>query len=176
MGIVSDDSRVAPASLAHTFWLSIARASASFTATRWRGVRFLAYHSVVSQDELPGLSQRTLVLSEDGFRNHLASIRRHGYVVVSMADARRLLRNGDAARAQFVCLTFDDGRLDNFTVAWPLLQRAGYPAHFFVNSALIGRSFARPFEGRGVTRSCTERFMDAEALRAVVREGIRRVV
>jgi peptidoglycan/xylan/chitin deacetylase (PgdA/CDA1 family) len=168
---VFHDSRVAPASLAHTFWRSIARASASFTATRWRGVRFLCYHSVVSEDELPGLARRTLVLSEDGFRNHLAWIRRHGYVVVSMADARRLLRNGDAARAQFVCLTFDDGRLDNFTVAWPLLQRAGYSAHFFVSSALVGLSFARPFESRGVTRPCTERFMDAAALKTVVREG-----
>ncbi|HEX8114231.1 MAG TPA: polysaccharide deacetylase family protein [Kofleriaceae bacterium] len=171
MATVSDDSRVGPASLAHAFWLSIARASASFTAARWRGVRFLAYHSVASEDELPGLSRRTLVLSEDGFRNHLAWIRRHGYVVVSMADARRLLRNGDAARAQFVCLTFDDGRLDNFTVAWPLLQRAGYSAHFFVNSAVVGGSFEHPLEGGGVTRSGTERFMDAEALRAVVREG-----
>jgi peptidoglycan/xylan/chitin deacetylase (PgdA/CDA1 family) len=172
MGIPLDaDSQLPPTSLAHTFWLSFARANGLFTARRWRGVRFLCYHSVVSADDLPGLSRRTLVLTVDGFRHHLEWIRRNGYVVVSMAEALRLLRTGDAARAQFVCLTFDDGRIDNFVDAWPLLQRAGYSAHFFVNPGVIGQSFARPFEARGVPRSYTERFMDAEALRTVVREG-----
>ena len=172
MGIPLDaDSRPPPTSLAHTFWLSFARVNGLLTATRWRGVRFLCYHSVVSAEELPGLSRQTLVLTVDGFRHHLEWIRRNDYVVVSMAEALRLLRCGDAPRGQFVCLTFDDGRLDNFVEAWPLLKRAGYSAHFFVNSSVIGRSFERPFELRGVPGSCTERFMDAEALRTVVREG-----
>jgi peptidoglycan/xylan/chitin deacetylase (PgdA/CDA1 family) len=70
-----------------------------------------------------------------------------------------------------VCLTFDDGRMDNFVAAWPLLRQAGYPAHFFVNSAVVGQSIARPFEAGGATRPSTDRFMDAEALRTVVREG-----
>jgi peptidoglycan/xylan/chitin deacetylase (PgdA/CDA1 family) len=112
-----------------------------------------------------------LVLTADAFRHHLEWIRRNDYVVVSMADALLLLRNGDAARAQFVCLTFDDGRQDNFAAAWPLLKRAGYSAHFFVNSAAVGQSFVRPFEARGVAQSYTEQFMDADALRTVIREG-----
>lgn len=172
MGTALDaDSMAPPASLAHTFWRSFARVSGLVTARRWRGVRFLCYHSVASAEELPGLSRRTLVLTIDGFRHHLAWIRRNHYVVVSMADALALLRSGDAARAQFVCLTFDDGRNDNFVAAWPLLKQAGYSAHFFVNTAVVGQSFERPFETGGVTRSCTEQFMDAGALRTVVREG-----
>jgi len=163
-------SEAPPASLAYRFWRSFGRVSGLLTAKRWRGVRFLCYHSVASAEELPVLSRRTLVLTEDGFRHHLEWIRRNDYVVVSMADALRLLRNGDARRAQFVCLTFDDGRLDNFVTAWPLLKQAGYSAHFFVNSAVVGQSLARPFEARGMPQSYTERFMDAAALRTVVRE------
>jgi len=165
------DSDAREASLAHTFWLSFARVSGMVTASRWRGVRFLCYHSVVPVEDLPGLSRRTLVLTVGGFRNHLEWIRRNHYVVVSMAEALRLLRSGDAPRAQFVCLTFDDGRMDNFAGAWPLVKQAGYSAHFFVNSAVVGQSFARRFEARGVTRSYTEQFMDAVALRTVVHEG-----
>lgn len=165
------ESSSASASRPRAFWLSIARAHALLTARRWRGVRFLCYHSVVPPDDLPGLSQATPVLSEDGFRNHLAWIRRNGYVVVSMADARRLLRSRDAPRAQFVCLTFDDGRMDNFVTAWPVLRQAGYSAHFFVSSAVVGQSFTCPDEPRSGTRSYTERFMDADALRTIIREG-----
>lgn len=165
------ESGGASASPVQALWLAIARAHALLNARRWRGVRFLCYHSVVPPDELPGLSQATWVLSEDGFRDHLAWIRRNNYVVVSMADARRLLHNGDAARAQFVCLTFDDGRIDNFTNAWPVLRQAGYSAHFFVSSAVIGQSFTHPGEPHAGTRSYTERFMDADALRTILREG-----
>jgi peptidoglycan/xylan/chitin deacetylase (PgdA/CDA1 family) len=165
------ESSSASASRPHAFWLPIVRANALLTARRWRGVRFLCYHSVVPPDELPGLSQATAVLSEDGFRNHLAWIRRNGYVVVSMADARRVLCNGDAPRSQFVCLTFDDGRMDNFVTAWPVLRQAGYSAHFFVNSAVVGQAFTYPDEPRTGTRSYTERFMDADALRTIMREG-----
>lgn len=172
MGTALDgDSMAPPASLAQTFWRSFARVSGLVTARRWRGVRFLCYHSVAPAEDLPGLSHATLVVTVDGFRRHLAWIRAHHYVVVSMADALGLVRSGDAARGQFVCLTFDDGRLDNFAAAWPVLRQAGHSAHFFVNSAMVGRSVPRRFESRGVTRSCTEQFMDAGALRTVVREG-----
>lgn len=154
-----DSSRRAAAAV----WRSVGRASAAITARRWRGVRFLCYHSVAPADELPALASRTPVVGVEAFVRHLAWIRRSGYVVVAMAEALRLLRSGDAARAQFVCLTFDDGRLDNAAEAWPVLARAGHAAHFFVNSATVGQSVARS--------AYTERFMDAAALRAVVRDG-----
>jgi peptidoglycan/xylan/chitin deacetylase (PgdA/CDA1 family) len=165
------DSGARRTSLAHACLRSVAQVAGRLSAGRWRGVRFLCYHSVVTDEELPGLARRTLVLTIDGFRRHVAWIRRHGYVVVSMADALALLRSGDAARAQFVCLTFDDGRMDNFVAAWPVLKQVGWSAHFFVNSALVGQSFDLRFEARGASRSYTERFMDAAALRTVVREG-----
>jgi peptidoglycan/xylan/chitin deacetylase (PgdA/CDA1 family) len=152
---MGDRSDVA-SSPAHAFWLSIARASARVTARRWRGVRFLCYHSVASAGELSAPARASLVVSVDGFRNHLAWVRRSGYVVVAMAEARRLLHSGDAARGQFVCLTFDDGKLDNFAVAWPVLRAAGHSAHFFVNSAMVGQSAT---------------WMDADAVRTIVREG-----
>ncbi len=45
--------------------------------------------------------------------------------------------DGDRPRRPFLAVTFDDGQLDNFEHARPVLERAGVRASFFVPSALI---------------------------------------
>lgn len=134
-------------------------------ARRWRGVRFLCYHSVCQPHELTELARRTGVISVDGFRRHLEVMREHGYRVVSMADALKLVANRAAGQGQYVCLTFDDGRYDNFVNAWPVLRDAGCSAHFFVSSALVGQTVHDRADRE------PDRYMDAEMLRAIVREG-----
>jgi peptidoglycan/xylan/chitin deacetylase (PgdA/CDA1 family) len=43
-------------------------------------------------------------------------------------------------------ITFDDGYLDNFEVAAPILQRHGLPATFFVTTGFIGSRVAAPWD------------------------------
>jgi len=147
--------------------LPLTSAVGRLRAHRWRGVRFLCYHSVGRPEELPDLARRTPVLSVDGFRRHLEIMRESGYRVVSMGRALELLTTGEAEHGQYVCLTFDDGRRDNFVNAWPLLRAAGYSAHFFVSSALIGATVRHRLGGAELI----ERYMDADMLRAILREG-----
>lgn len=142
--------------------LPLASALARLREQRWRGVRFLCYHSVLPPGQLASLASRTLVISTAGFLRHLELIRRARYEVVSMTRALELAQS--PADGQYVCLTFDDGRLDNAAIAWPLLREAGYPAHFFVSSALLGTSI--PYEG-----AQQDRYMDVSALRQIVSEG-----
>jgi peptidoglycan/xylan/chitin deacetylase (PgdA/CDA1 family) len=82
-----------------------------------------------------------------------------------MAEALRLVANGTAERAQYVCLTFDDGRQDNFVNAWPVLREAGVSGHFFVSSALVGQTV---HDGHGRE---PDRYMDVSMLRTIVKEG-----
>jgi len=147
--------------------LPLTSAVGRFRAHRWRGVRFLCYHSVGQPAELPDLARRTPAISVDGFRRHLDFMRETGYRVVAMDRALDLLADGEAERGQYICLTFDDGRRDNFVNAWPLLRAAGYSAHFFVSSALIGATVRHRLGGAELV----ERYMDADMLRAILREG-----
>lgn len=145
--------------------LSVAQLNARLRRHRWRGVRFLCYHSVADEPDFAPLSQLTPTITTRGFRRNLELIRSSGYRVLPMAEALDSIESGHSRRGQYICLTFDDGRLDNFTVAWPILREFGYPAHFFVSSALIGTSKPSPRNG------CIDRYMNAEQLRAIVAEG-----
>lgn len=152
--------------LRETF-LPFAKVVACINQHRWRGVRFLCYHSICTAEQLELLATRTLVLSTDAFARHLAVIRGHGYAVVSMSEALHLLSTKNAALGQFICFTFDDGRVDNFEIAWPMLRSAGYVAHFFVSSSLLGKTFERHVGNRRFTES----YLGREQLRAIVRDG-----
>jgi peptidoglycan/xylan/chitin deacetylase (PgdA/CDA1 family) len=48
-----------------------------------------------------------------------------------------LSRNND--EENLICCTFDDGRLNNYTTALPILQEFGLKATFFIISGLIGK-------------------------------------
>ena len=63
--------------------------------------------------------------------------------VLGLEAALTASRNG-AAPPGAVVLTFDDGYLDNFTHAHPLLGRHGFPAVFFVATGFLGTNHVMP--------------------------------
>jgi peptidoglycan/xylan/chitin deacetylase (PgdA/CDA1 family) len=60
------------------------------------------------------------------------------YPIISMADAMMQMREGRAKAKIQVALTFDDGYVDNFQIAFPALKRMGIPAVFFLSSGYVG--------------------------------------
>jgi len=61
---------------------------------------------------------------------------RRWFNVLPVPDAVRRLRAGTLPE-RALCLTFDDGYADNFSVALPILERLGLPAAFFVATRYI---------------------------------------
>ncbi|MGH8476791.1 MAG: polysaccharide deacetylase family protein [Methylococcales bacterium] len=79
------------------------------------------YHSIGNQ------GPETLPLHT--FRHHLGLIREQGFKPITFA---KLLSLDSDDKARYVVLTFDDGLLDNFENAAPILDEFGYQATFFV--------------------------------------------
>lgn len=73
--------------------------------------------------------------SVERFAWEMQLIKRY-FTVLPLADAvNRLYHNSLPPRA--VCITFDDGYQDNYTVALPILKRLSLPATFFVATAYL---------------------------------------
>lgn len=69
----------------------------------------------------------------ESFAAHLAYLKRH-YDVVAPSDLPDIARR---RRGRYAMVTFDDGYIDNYTCAFPLLRAAGVPATFFVATGYI---------------------------------------
>ncbi|MGH8549319.1 MAG: polysaccharide deacetylase family protein [Methylococcales bacterium] len=79
------------------------------------------YHSIGN------LGPETLPIRE--FRRHLELIRRHRFKPITFSE---LLALGPDDSGRYVVLSLDDGLLDNFENAAPLLNEFGYKATFYV--------------------------------------------
>ncbi|HXH05236.1 MAG TPA: polysaccharide deacetylase family protein [Vicinamibacterales bacterium] len=104
----------------------------------------LVYHQVG-----PSANDGSTVAA-DRFRDQMEYLKAH-HEIVPLAEGVRRLRLPN--RRRLVAVTFDDGYLDNATVAAPILQELGIPAAFFVATDMIGGR--RPFphdvrSGRGL--------------------------
>jgi peptidoglycan/xylan/chitin deacetylase (PgdA/CDA1 family) len=90
-------------------------------------------------------------MEEDGITCHPVKFeafceffRRH-FRVVRVSEQIAGCRNGRAMGGT-LSITFDDGYLDNFEVAAPILRRLGLPAAFFVATGFIGTDFKPPWD------------------------------
>ena len=91
----------------------------------------LMYHAVVDDVENPFVSVRPA-----DFAAQLQALRRAGRRFVTMDTVAAACRDGAALPPDAVCVTFDDGNLDNLEVALPVLERLDIPATIYVATAL----------------------------------------
>lgn len=135
-------------------------------ARNWRGLRFLCYHSIISSNRLEPTTPSTTITKLQ-FRNHLEWFRNSGFTVVSMNNALELLETGRAGEGKFLCLSFDDGSVDHYTVVWPILKEFGFPAHFFIVSQFIGRVISSDANGKNLIRE----YMTEKELKEIIKQG-----
>jgi len=121
-----------------------AAALANYTSgaylARLRGrVLILAYHRVLPEGQTRGrYVQPGMYVSADVFEMHLRFLKKHCRVL-SLGDLLTLWSTGGWDPSQRYCaITFDDGWLDNWSVAFPILKKCEVPATIFLTTGLIG--------------------------------------
>jgi peptidoglycan/xylan/chitin deacetylase (PgdA/CDA1 family) len=120
---------------------SMARAKGvGFSSPVAGSVNIVAYHRVVAdiakaeKEAIYGL-----VVSAATFRRHCESLRK-AYDVVSLETAMHLLDGERKVTRPLAVITFDDGYLDFYDEAFPVLNDLGLPATVFLPTNFIGRS------------------------------------
>lgn len=87
--------------------------------------------------------------------------------VVPLSEQVKGLREGRDVGGS-ISITFDDGYLDNYEVAAPILRRHGLPATFFITTGFIGGTSV-PFWDRQLPRR--QPWMNWDHVRALSRQG-----
>ena len=85
-------------------------------------------HRVVEQRSKKP-EQRELEVTPEWLENKICEYQNRGYTFVSIDQLPR--------KGRWVCVTFDDGYCDNFTVAYPLLKKMGVPFTVYVTTGFI---------------------------------------
>lgn len=82
--------------------------------------------------------RRGLTVSASDFEAMMSFLKQADYSPVSEKQLFKALFSGEALPPNPVMLTLDDGYLDNYSVAAPILEKYGFPATFYVISEKVG--------------------------------------
>ena len=92
----------------------------------------LVYHHVVP-DHAPGV----LFVTPDGFEQQLKYLQDNGYRSISFTELADALNYGAPLPDRPVILSFDDGWENQFQYGFPLLQKYGFSATFYIVSGYV---------------------------------------
>ena len=95
------------------------------------------YHSVGVVD--PRWHWNYLTCPYQKFESQLKWLKKFGFVTLSLYDLYNYMNYDKKVPKNSVILTFDDGYLDNFVFAYPLLKKYGFCGTIFVNPDFIDK-------------------------------------
>ncbi|MDN5294403.1 MAG: hypothetical protein PWQ31_1708 [Eubacteriales bacterium] len=99
------------------------------------GIPILMYHKVNSDRRSGGLGLRVPV---EEFEWQMGYLKRAGYTTITLQDLYDYLTTGKKLPPRPVVITFDDGYLDNYENAYPIMKKHGFCATIFVVAERVG--------------------------------------
>jgi peptidoglycan/xylan/chitin deacetylase (PgdA/CDA1 family) len=96
----------------------------------------LNYHRL-GHPALQPYDEGTFSATADEFTAQVAFLKKR-YCIITLDEAVEMATTNRGFRGTAVLLTFDDGYLDNFEIAYPILRSAGVQGTFFLISSLVG--------------------------------------
>jgi len=96
-------------------------------------VPILMYHSFENAPAKDNL----VTISPDHFEQQMAFLRKNGYHVISLDELVNGLKYGRKFSHNTVVITIDDGYQNNYTYAYPILKKYGFPATIFLATNLM---------------------------------------
>lgn len=99
----------------------------------------LCYHRVMDKPEGYPFDDDLISASVDQFTHQMEYVSKH-YNVINFRDLAAHLDSPGGFPRNSLIVTFDDGYVDNYEVAWPILKRFGLTATMFVTTGFIGEN------------------------------------
>jgi len=106
----------------------------AWVLSRFYATPVLMYHHIDAR-----AAEWKLSVSPESFSRQMEFLKAHRYRVIPMMDYVRMLKEGESIPKKSVVITFDDGYDNNFTDAYPVLKKMGFPATIFIQVDGLGR-------------------------------------
>ncbi len=130
-------------------------------------IPILMYHQIA--EPIKGdLASERYCIPPRVFARHMLYLRLTGHTSVSIPQIARYFRGEGALPRRPVAITFDDGYLNTYTHAFPILRRYGFNATVYLVAGCIGKT-NRWDEAEGFL---TARLMNEDQIRDMDRKGI----
>lgn len=100
----------------------------------------LMYHHVADKHE-------SLTVTYKNFESQIKGLAENGFTAIGANDLASFYAGGSLPKRP-ILLTFDDGYLDNWVYAHPILEKYNMKAILFIVTGLIGDGPVRPFNGQ----------------------------
>lgn len=101
------------------------------------GVSVLMFHMI---GDIPN---NAAVETEANLRLQMNYLRDHGYHPITMQELYDYVTKGAALPEKPVCITFDDGYLDSYTIVYPMMKEYGFPWTLFLITDDVGKPYNR---------------------------------
>ena len=95
-------------------------------------VPILMYHSIVEE------ATKGTEVSKKNFEEQIKELKNNGYEAILVEDLIEYVYNGKELPEKPICITFDDGYLNNYDIAYPILKKYNMKATIFVIGSSIG--------------------------------------
>lgn len=104
-------------------------------------VPILMYHYIAGNPNPADRQRDILSVSPDKFETQMQFLAQNGYTPISLDTLYGIFNGQASVMGKPIVLTFDDGYIDFYTNAFPILKRFNFRAVSFIPTGLMGGSY-----------------------------------
>lgn len=119
-------------------------------------ITVLCYHAINDNENI----KDPIIIGKDRFESHLKAIKDLGFTTLSMDDLEEYILNNREIPRNSVLITFDDGYMDNYSNAYPLLKENNMKATIFVVPSLLDKE---PYMTKNQVKEISDNGIDIES-------------
>jgi len=120
-------------------------------------VPILCYHQIRNWRAKDSQSSKDYIIPTESFREQMQMLADSGYHTVLPDQLYDYLTTGAPLPSKPVMLTFDDGDLDQYETALPILDKHGFKGAFFIMTVAIGRRGKQPYMDKAQIKDLSDR-------------------
>jgi len=99
------------------------------------GVYVFNYHRIGDKEKTP-FDRAIFSCTKQAFEQQIIELKSH-FTIINTVELSRMIDHEEIVNGRFALITFDDGYLDNFTEALPILKKHQVTAVFYLTTALL---------------------------------------